>query len=150
MGAEWKGMCNVSEISIAATGIESHNSLNAGEALHASLRRILDRLEHDHPDLKPEVALSLAVHAMNCTVNADGLCPMLLFFGVPPSIPGFMKNLPTHVERAMVLRTARAQYEKIVSARRVQRGLRTRPPSVVDADIQSGDIVYVYREKPKR
>ena len=51
MSEEWKGMRLVSDIMLRATGIESHNPLNSGESLHTSFRRILRRLEHDHPDL---------------------------------------------------------------------------------------------------
>lgn len=84
---EWKGMCMASDIKLRFTGTESHNSLNAGESLHSSLRRILSKLEHEHPDMQPDVALSIAVYNMNCTVNADSLCPMLLVFGTMPPIP---------------------------------------------------------------
>lgn len=150
MCAEWKGVCRVCNIEPKSTGIESHNSLNEGESLHASLRRILNRLENDFPELNPEIALSLAVQALNSTANVDGLCPMLLVFGVQPSFPDVVTVQPSHVQRFMAMKAARDEYAKVIAAQRVARALRTRPPAAADSNIVAGDMVYVYREKPKK
>lgn len=150
MSKEWNRMCLVSDIKVQSTGIEGHNSLNAGESLHASLRRFLRRLEMDHPDLKPDFALSIAVHVMNCTVNAEGLCPMLLVFGVTPSLPDVTRVMPSHVERATAIRNARAESAKVVAQQRVARALAARPPNATDSTIKAGDMAYVYRERPRK
>jgi len=47
------------------SGIESHNSLGAGERYHAMLRQIYRTVRMDHASIPLEVALALPVWAMN-------------------------------------------------------------------------------------
>lgn len=146
---QWSGLCRAADIQLRHTGIEAHNSLNAGETLHAPLRRILRKMHDEHPELSDEHALSLAVYAMNATTNERGLCPMLLVFGVLPKIPEVARVLPCHVDRIKAMHTARQEYNKIIAERRVRQGLKAAPPSAASAAITPGDMVYVWREGPR-
>lgn len=150
MSDQWKGMCCASDIKIQTTGVESHNSLNAGESLHASPRQILRRLERDHSELTDQGHLATAVYIMNRTVNVDGICPMLLVFGMMPPISTLTGILPSHAERIRAMKAARDEYSKIVAKQRINRAKQIRPPPSSESNISPGDVVYVYREKPKQ
>jgi hypothetical protein len=82
----WRGMCKASDISLKHTGVESHNSLHAGETLHHPLRRTYEKILIDHPDVDVDLALALATKAMNDITNADGLCDSTIEFApcTPP------------------------------------------------------------------
>ena len=43
---EWRFACDSYNIELVHTGIESHNSLNAGETYHAYLRRIYMKVRY--------------------------------------------------------------------------------------------------------
>jgi hypothetical protein len=57
----WRGMCKASDISLKHTGVESHNSLHAGETLHHPLRRTYEKILIDHPDVDVDLALAVTV-----------------------------------------------------------------------------------------
>jgi hypothetical protein len=56
----WRGMSKASDISLKHTGVESHNSLHAGETLHHPLQRTYEKILIDHPDVDVDLALALA------------------------------------------------------------------------------------------
>lgn len=91
---EWKGLNNMIGANISISGVEAHNSLGLGERLHAPLRRIFFKVQADHPSLKKELLLKIAVKAMNDTIGEDGLVPSLLVFGIVPRFPIMGTTLP--------------------------------------------------------
>jgi transposase InsO family protein len=144
----WQGMCRAAEIDLRHTGVESHNSLHAGESLHAPLRKIFLRVRDSHPGLTDEMCLALSVQAMNDNFNADGLCPTLLVFGVRPKFPRVPFLRPANVERFHAMATARKEYGEMVAHERNRRAISKRPPP--EHLIVPGDMVYVYREGPRK
>jgi hypothetical protein len=53
-------------------------------------------------------------------------------------------------DRIRAVHTARLEYAKVVSEQRLKRALKRNVPSAADSDVTDGDMVYVWREGPKR
>lgn len=105
------------------SGVEAHNSLGIGEALHHPLRQIYRKIQHDHPRVAKEMLLRVAVKAMNDTMNENGLVPSLLVFGLIPRFPIIASELPNQKERMEILTTAWAEMKAIVAKKRIMRAL---------------------------
>jgi Reverse transcriptase (RNA-dependent DNA polymerase) len=136
-------------VEIQYIGVESHNSIAAGESLHSTLRRVYNRIISEHPSIGPELALQFSVKASNDTANADGLVPSLLVFGVLPRFPIAPADLPDQGMRMAAIQAARAEMEQIVCAKRIQRALASRSPTCISSQIRAGMLVLVFREKFK-
>jgi hypothetical protein len=87
---------------------------------------------------------------MNDITNADGLCPSYLVFGLIPTIPDVTRVHMRFYDRIRTMHTARLEYAKIVSEQRLKRALKRNVPSAADSEVTDGDMVYVWRENPKR
>jgi len=148
VAAGWRALAHAAGIHQRESGVESHNSLGAGERYHAVLRQIYRRVKADHPDLPPEVSLALAVSAMNTTVGPHGLVPTLLVFGMIPRVPVSPLRLPTQEDRMRAAEAACREMRAQVARARVQAALRLRVPAAADADLPVGTLVLVYREPP--
>ena len=96
------------------------------------------------------MCLALTVKAINSRVGPDGLCTQLPVFGVLPKLPTVCpQEYPIQKERFRALQTARDEYERLVSKKLVDRGIKTIPPPAADHKYMPGDFVYVYREGVK-
>lgn len=102
-------------IKLRATGIEGHNSLNAGESLHSILPITFSKVEREHSDMEPEGSLSIAVYSMICNVNESGLYARLVVCGTMRPIPSIFKVLPSHVEIMRAMKTARSEYSNLLA-----------------------------------
>jgi hypothetical protein len=118
--------------------------------MHAPLRRIYRKVRDEHPEVETDLALALSCNTMNVTAKEDGLCPTLLVLGELPRPLDLSWSSPSLHDRLRAQLTRRKEYPRIVSERRVQRGLVTKPPRSTDYTIEPGNIVYVYREKAKK
>lgn len=141
----WKEITDTAGITMRISGVEAHNSLGVGEALHHPLRQIYRKVQNDHPDISKAMILRLATKAMNDTMNEDGLVPSLLVFGIIPRFPIIATELPTQKERMEVLATARAEMEAIVAKRRIMTALLKAVPPAADRVCEIGEEVWVYR-----
>ena len=147
MSKEWEYNCETASIELRHTGTDSHNSPGAGETYYALLRRVYRKTRHEHDALNPGLCLRISIKAINYTVGPDGLCPQLLIFGVMPRLPTiFRQEFPAQKECLRAMRTAREEYERLVSRAIVGRGIRSIPPSPCDHKYMPGDFVYLYRE----
>jgi hypothetical protein len=90
----WKELSDIHGVVLQLSGIESHNSLGAGERYHSPLRRIYDKNIFKYPRLDPSLALKLAVKSISDTQGPEGLAPSLLVFGVLPHFPGSKTLFP--------------------------------------------------------
>ena len=136
-------------VKIELSGVESHNSLSAGEKYHDPLRRIYEKILFDNPSMKPDFILSTAVKAMNDTMNCDGLVPSLLVFGVLPRFPSFRTALPNQTERMRALSAARTEMETITSELRLSKALLAALPAATKQVFKPGQEVLVFREKER-
>jgi Reverse transcriptase (RNA-dependent DNA polymerase) len=139
-------------VTIKLSPFESHNSLGQNERLHSPLRRCFLKIRNDIPSLPDDVALRVAVKAINDTVGPNGLIPTLLVFGTMPQLPLMQGTLSPYTgqeQRDHALRTATAEYRKYVSERRLQTALRAKTATAMTCIHQPGDRVLVYRERPQ-
>jgi len=146
--ARWSALAEAAGIKMRASGIESHNSLGAGERYHAVLRDLYQRVRSFHPNIAAKTSLALSVRAMNQIIGPQGLSPMLLVFGVHPRIPVRTEDLPEHRDRAKALVQARADMVKHVSRLRLAAAARQPVPAAADREISAGMRVLVFRERP--
>ncbi len=148
---EWRYACELNQIELVPTGTGSHNSLGAGEAYHAYLRRLYNKIHTDFPRIQDEVALAIAIKAINDTTGPKGLCPTLLVFGILPQLPTpSRRDHPSQSDRFRAAALARKEYERIVHAERLRIAIRKQPPRAADTTFMTGDMVYVYREAANR
>lgn len=152
ISGQWRALLAANGIKHMESGVESHNSLGAGERYHAFMRQLFFvfflRVRAAHPTVDREHALSLAVWTMNQTAGTHRLVPSLLVFGVLPRFPVAPSALPSQQERMVAVHTARATLLQHLARTRVLRALRSRVPAAADADIRAGAAVLVYRERP--
>jgi hypothetical protein len=140
----------LSEISLRHTGTESYNSLGVGERYHSPLRKVYQRVRAENPYVPISSCLAAAIFALNSTSGPEGLIPALLVFGMIPKLPSpSIVPLLNQNRRFKMLRAARDEYAAIVAKLRVQYGLNTRPPDAANHVYNSGDSVYVYRERER-
>jgi len=129
------------------SGIESHNSLGAGERYHAMLRQIYRTARMDHAISPLDVALALAVWAMNQTAGPADISPESLVLGGDPRIPVKPANLPGHRERCQAIAEARADLVKLVAQARLRKALPERLRRTAELEVGPGTRVLVFREK---
>lgn len=103
----WRALTRSAGTDLAQSGVESHNTLAAGERHHAFLRTIYRKVRADHLSLPQAAALSTAVPAMNQTTSPRGLVPTLLVFGIVPRMPVAPMSLPAQRERMQAIVAAR-------------------------------------------
>ena len=140
----------ISGVKVEHTGIEAHSSLGLGEGYHQPLRQAYRRIKAEHPTTEPQLALALAVKAMNDTLGPEGLVPSALVFGEFPQV--VMRSETAHPRatlesRAAVATAARQEMEEQMAKLRVKRALHHATPNAVHQTYQPGDQVLVWREK---
>lgn len=145
---QWRARVEAAGIKQRDSGVESHNSLGAGERYHAFLRQIFRRVRAAHPTIDKGQALSLSVWAMNQTAGPMGISPVLLVFGINPRMPVNPVDLPMQRERNKALVEARADMVKHVARARLSTVVRRNVPKASNTEISPGMRVLVYREKP--
>jgi hypothetical protein len=151
VSAEWTRACEMAKIVLRRTGTEAHNALGAVEKRNDTLRRVYDKVSHDYPQIVDTLRLALSVQAANNTAGPDGLVPSFLVFSVSPRIlKAPTKDFPKKQERFMAIKLAREEYSRFVARQRIQQGLRKLPPAAAYYAITPGDLVYVYRERPRK
>ncbi len=145
---EWRNACELNNVGLVPTGTESQNSLHAGEAYHAYLRRVYNKVHRDYPLVPDNVALAIATKAINDTTRPRGSCPTLLVFGVLPTLPSpSRRNHSTQTDRFRAAALARTEYERIVNDERLRIAARKPAPAAKNSIYSPGDMVYVYRER---
>ena len=74
-------------IEIKKVFVEAHNSINKIERYYYPLRRIYGIIRDEFRDkINPEIALQIAVKAINDSAGPDGIILTLLVFGAYPRI----------------------------------------------------------------
>jgi hypothetical protein len=134
----WKELTDLNGIVLQLSGIESRNSLGAGERYHAPLRRMYHKIVFEYPRLDPHLALKLAVKAMNGTQGPEGLVPSLLVFGVLPRFPGSNTFLPNQKDRMDALIAARAEMETISAELKIRKALTSQNPPTAHYQLAVG------------
>jgi transposase InsO family protein len=136
-------------ISLKEVPIEAHNSIGKVERYHGPLRRAYDIIRAEDPTASPEVALQMAVKAVNDTAGPDGLVPTLLVFGAYPRMTDDSPPSPTIRQRALAIRKATEALRRIQATRKVNEALATRngPDTSRTTNLPLQSKVRVFREK---
>jgi len=116
------------------------------------IRRVFRKVKVTYQTLEDDLVMSIAVHAVNCTVGPDGITPVVLLFGDTPKLPiANLDTVPsTQQKRFLALECARKEMLTITAQRRVSEALKRRLPKRDWFEGQEGDSVLVYREDSKK
>ncbi|OXV05628.1 hypothetical protein Egran_06604 [Elaphomyces granulatus] len=123
------------------------------ERYHSVLKRVYAVVVADIPEINKnnygkELALQMAVKAVNDTAGPDGLVPTLLVFGAYPKMSQLDPPAPTISQRATAVKKAMEEVTKIRAARAVQDALNQRngPDTSGIHELSIGSEVLVWRE----
>ena len=145
---EFKQYASVTGTNIKIVPVEAHHSIGIVERYHGPLRRIFRIIADEIPDLSKEMALQMAFKAINDTAGPDGLIPTLLVYGAYPRITEYDPPSPTTTQRAMAIRKAMAELQKIKAKQQVANALNQRngPITTSVKDLPLNSDVLVWRE----
>ena len=147
---EFRQFASSMAITTKSVPVEAHWSIGIVERYHAVLRRaykiIIDELYGT--GINKEIALQIAVKAVNDTAGPDGLVPTLLVFGAYPRMHAFDSPAPSITQRATAIRKAMDEIRKIRAEKQVNDALNTRNGPLVDLlhDLPLNSDVLVWRE----
>ena len=150
---EFKQYANSLAITTKAVPVEAHWSIGVVERYHPVLKRayaviVADIPEIDKNNYGKELALQMAVKAVNDTAGPDGLVPTLLVFGAYPKMSQLDPPAPTIAQRATAVKKAMEEVTKIRATRAVQDALNQRngPDTSGIHELPIGSEVLVWRE----
>ena len=126
---KWKSLLAAAGIQMEESGVESHNALGEGERYHSFLRQIYRKVCAQFPAASKEYALSLSVKSRNETAGQNGLCPLLLVFGVLPRMLLSMMDLRKQRDRMKALKLARLEMSKQVAKERLSKARNSNVPA---------------------
>lgn len=113
-------------ISIKEIPIEAHNSIGKVERYHKPLRCAYEIIKAENPSLRPEVALQMAIKAINDNAGPNGLVPTLLVFGAYPRINHDSPPSPEILQRAGAIRKAMEEVRRLHASHQVKDALNKR------------------------
>jgi hypothetical protein len=138
-------------ITTKAVPVEAHWSIGIVEKYHEILRRaysiVATELEATTRADK-DLALQMAVKAVNDTAGPNGLVPTLLAFGAFPRLTTFDAPTPTIAQRSIALAKAMKEVRETRARLQVQQALQHRNGPNVSAlhDLPLNSQVLVWRE----
>jgi hypothetical protein len=148
----WKDLCSGVGVGITISAVENHSEIGLKERLHIPLRRTYERIMMDIPGLPREVALRVAVKALNDCVGPNELTQTLLVFGTLPQLPllqGRIGPYDGQSARDKALNSAMIEYRKYVAEMRIRESLRSVESESMTMCYRPGKEVLVYREDKK-
>jgi hypothetical protein len=128
--------------------VEAHNSIGIVERYHAPIRRAYLIITTEIKDLDRDMALQMAFKAINDSAGPDGLIPTLLVYGAYPRMTEHDAPSPTVSQRALAIRKAMTELQKLRAKKQVNSALNTRNgPNTTDVDnLALNSDVLVWRE----
>lgn len=147
LSKEFKSMTETLGCTLKPVATEAHWSLIV-ERHHGPLRQVYNRLRIDYPHVDMQVLLDYSTMTINNTAGPENFSPALLAFGAQPRLPiGDHHQAPQTVrERFDIAMKARAEYEVIVTRKRLQRASSSFPPNERFLNCIPGDDLLVFRE----
>ena len=146
---EFRQLATSMAITTKSVPVEAYWSIGIVERYHAVLRRAYKIIMEDlQGTIKKEIALQMAVKAVNDTAGPDGLVPTLLVFGAYPRMHAIDPPAPTIIQRAAAVEKAMSKVRKHYAERQVADALNTRNGPVVSPlhDLPLNSNVLVWRE----
>ena len=135
-------------ISTKAVPVEAHWSVGLVERAHPALRRAYQIITDECKNIQKELALQMAVKAVNDTAGPDGLVPTLLVYGAYPRMSNLDPPAPSITERAAAIRKAMAEIVKLRAKQTVSNALHHRngPNTTPVHNLPLNSEVLVWRE----
>ena len=129
------------QVTIDIVPVEAHWSIGLVERYHQPLRHAYEIIKSESPDTPKEMALQMAVKAVNDTAGPDGLVPTLLVFGAFPKISDTDVISTIISQRAKAIQMAMKEVNRLHAQQQIQKALATRngpdTSTVLDAPINS-------------
>jgi len=151
-GEEFRQLTNSMSIETKTAPTEAHNSVGIVERYHLPLRRaysiITEELRGASTGISKEMALQMAVKAINDTAGPDGLVPTLLVFGAFPRMTKLDPPAPSMAVRSKAIAKAMKEVTKMRIDRQITDALRQRNGPRVDEvhELPINSKVWVWRE----
>jgi hypothetical protein len=135
-------------ISTKSVPVEAHWSIGLVERAHPILRRAYQIITEECPSITKDIALQMAVKAINDTAGPNGLVPTLLVFGAYPRMTDLDPPTPSITERTVAIRKAMEEVTKIRTQIQVKEALgqRNGPDTSAIHDTPLNSDVLVWRE----
>jgi hypothetical protein len=135
-------------ISTKAVPVEAHWSVGLVERAHPALRRAYQIITDECKNIQKELALQMAVKAVNDTAGPDGLVPTLLVYGAYPRMSKLDPPAPSVTDRAAAIRKAMAEVVKLRAKQTVNNALHHRngPNTTSVHNLPLNSEVLVWRE----
>jgi hypothetical protein len=138
-------------ISTKAVLVEAHWSVGLVERAHPALWRAYQIITDECKDIQKELALQMAVKAVNDTAGPDGLVPTLLVYGAYPRMSNLDPPALSVTDRAAVIRKAMAEIVKLRAKQTVNNALHhcNGPDTTSVHDLPLNSEVLIWRENGK-
>ena len=145
---EFQQYATAMAISTKAVPVEAHWSVGLIERAHSALQRAYQIITDECKDIQKELALQMAVKAVNNTAGPDGLVPTLLVYGAYPRMSNLDPPAPSIMEQAAAIRKAMAEIVKLQAKQTVNNALHHRngPNTTSVHDLPLNSEVLVWRE----
>ena len=148
---EFRQFAHSMSITTKSVPVEAHWSIGMVERYHAVLRRAHSIIiEELGTETTKEMALQMAVKAVNDTAGPEGLVPTLLVFGAYPRMTEYDPPAPTIAQRSQAVTKAMEEVRKYRAENQVMDALSQRngPITSVLHDLPLNSEVLVWREGP--
>ena len=100
-------------ILIKAVPVKMYWSVGLVEWAHPALQRAYQIIMDEFKDIQKELALQMAVKAINNIAGPDGLVPTLLVYGAYPKMSNLDPLAPSIMERAAAIQKAMTEIVKL-------------------------------------
>ena len=145
---EFAQNANMLGVKLKIVPVEAHNSVGIVERYHGPVRRAYSIITTEIHNIDKDMALQMAFKAINDSAGPDGLIPTLLVYGAYPRMTEYDAPSPTVAQRAMAIKKAIAEVQKLRAKRQVADALNTRngPSTTSVHDLTLNSDVLVWRE----
>jgi hypothetical protein len=113
-------------IKVRIIPIKAHNSVGIVKRYHGPIRRAYSIITTEIPDISKDMALQMAFKAINDTAGPDGLVLILLVYSAYPRIAKHDPLSLLVTQRALVIKKAMAEIQRLWAKRQVNDALSTR------------------------
>ena len=138
-------------ISIKMTAASSPWMNGSCERNHATVDRIIEKLQEDDPKISLQKAVNIACFAKNTEINKTGYSPLQLFCGKSPGFPGLSDCNPSNIEMdgnneyLKVLRRldlARTTARQVDCNQRIKTALKSKINTSCEKTYSYGDTIW--------
>lgn len=141
---EWKNLLLTVGIQYQSLGYEIHNALGVVERYNSFFRSVCAKVKLGSTTLSCEMALQVAVKALNDTADPTGLVPTVLLFGVFPLMQVRPKDLPAQGGHLKAM----FKIFRLSHKSKLQRALLRNVLAASDLFLPVGYEYLTYRENP--